>query len=349
MTVEQLWQRVPGGSGTYIRELVRALAAAGNVDITGLAARHRRDPATGPLPVRVQRSMLTRTALYYSWQSARRPRSSVPTSIDVLHATTWAIPPRTAPMVVTVHDLAFLRAPEHFTARGLEIVRAEADLIVTPSQVTATDCIDHGISADRVRVIPLAAHVPAVTDDDVTAFRRRYSLPRPYVLWCGTLEPRKNLPTLLRAFERVAAREDLDLVLVGPSGWGSVDPLAIAGKVRDRVKILGHLSHADLDSAYAGARVFAFPSIWEGFGLPVLEAMAHGIPVVTTRGSSMAEFSDGAAILVDPLDPEALADAMDTAAGPEHARLSEQGRAVAARHTWEAVAQRTEDVYKEIT
>lgn len=356
VTVEQLWQRIPGGSGTYVRELVRALTQAGDVDAVGIAAYHRSTSPAPGLPIEVHHSFLPRRLLFDSWHAARRPRSSVPRGSDVIHATTWAIPPRTAPLVVTVHDLAFLRAPEHFTSRGnrffrrgLEIVAAEADIVLTPSRLTAADCIDHGIEANRVRVIPLAARVPAVSPEQVSAIRRRYALEREYVLWCGTLEPRKNLPGLLRAFDLVAARENLDLVLVGPSGWGSVDPAALAGRSRERVKILGRLSGTELHAAYAGARSFAFPSTWEGFGLPVLEAMAHGVPVVTSRGTSMAEFSGDAAILVDPDDVDELAEAIIRASGPDHERMSERGRSIAAAYTWGVVARQTAAAYRELT
>lgn len=353
LTIEQLWQPVPGGSGTYVRELVGALRAGGGVDIVGIAARHGGPPPSGALPVPVRTARLPRRLLYDAWQG-RRSRRSVPPDVDVVHATTWAIPPRTAPLVVTVHDLAFLRAPEHFTPRGnrffrraLEIVRDEADVVVTPSELTALDCVEQGIERDRLRVVPLAAEVPTVTAEEVAAFRAEHGLgDRPYALWCGTVEPRKNVATLLRAFEQVDAA--LDLVLVGPTGWGSVDLEAPAARLGDRLRVLGRLPTDQLHAAYAGARVFAFPSTWEGFGLPVLEAMAHGVPVVTSRGTSMAEFSSDAALLVDPLDADALAGAIVEAAGPRHDDLAALGLVVAGAHTWAQTAARTAEIYGEV-
>lgn len=359
MTVEQFWQRVPGGSGTYISHLVHALAAADQVDLVGIAAHHRASQRHDhPLPIDVVESLLPRRLLDDAWQRFRRPRVPVRGHVDAIHATTWAIPPRSAPLVVTVHDLAFLRAPEHFTARGnrffrraLAITRAEADAIIVPSQATADDCTRHGLGADRIRIIRHGSDVPDVSDEEVRGFRDRHGLERPYVLWCGTIEPRKNLPTLLRAFESLShAEPDLDLVLAGPAGWGAVDLDSYPGlRAGGRLHLVGRLSRRDLDAAYAGARVFAFPSTWEGFGLPVLEAMAHGVPVVTSEGTSMAEFARGAGLLVEPHDVDGFAAAIVRAAGAEHDEIGQLGRAAAEGHSWDDAARLTTAVYREVS
>jgi glycosyltransferase involved in cell wall biosynthesis len=343
---------VPGGSGTYIRELVADLAPRDDLRPTGIAARHAGPPPGGPLPVDVRHSRLPRRALYDLWQASRSPRITGSRRAQLVHATTWAIPPHHGPLVVTVHDLAFLRSPEHFTSRGnaffrraLDLVRREAALVLTPSQTTADDCLEAGIPAERLRVTPLAARHRPVTDHQARDFRSRHRLQRPYVLWCGTLEPRKNIPTLLQAFTLASARQpDLDLVLVGPTGWGEVDLTALG----DRVHRLGRLSDDDLHAAYAGARAFAFPSIWEGFGLPVLEAMGHGVPVVTTQGTSMAEITDGAALLVEPLDVDGLAAALLRAVGDEHDQLAARSRATAGRYTWRRTADLTVAGYRSV-
>jgi len=164
------------------------------------------------------------------------------------------------------------------------------------------------------------------------------------VLWCGTLEPRKNLPVLLQAFA-IARRRDptLGLVLVGPSGWGDVTVPAVEG-----VRLLGFLPPGALHAAYAGARAFCYPSLREGFGLPVLEAMAHGVPVVTSSGSAMAEFADGAGLLVDPHDVDGLADALSIAVGSQHDELATAARARASLYTWENAAALTVAAYREV-
>ena len=228
LTVEQLWQPVPGGSGTYIRGLVEALRERNDVTLSGLAAWH---PLHGAPPgLRVRRVVLPRRLAYAAWLRLRAPWSAplVAPARGVLHATTWAVPPHRGPLVVTVHDLAFLRDPGHFTPHGnrffrraLDIVRDEADAVVVPSEATAADCEAAGIDRARIHVIPHGVTTPHMTADRLAAFRARNGLERSYVLWTGTFEPRKNLPALLGAFSQVAAvRPDLDLVLVGPSGLG---------------------------------------------------------------------------------------------------------------------------------
>ena len=358
MTLEQLWQRAPGGSGTYIRELLHAMpGSAADVDTIGLAARHQR-PDELALTVPVYSSSLPRTILYEAWNRFRSPRVPSP-ELDVLHATTWAVPPRSRPLVVTVHDLAFLRTPEHFTPRGvdyfrraLRIVEREADLVLVPSQTTADDCSRHGITSDRLRLVPHGVAPPHVTTDAVTQFQAKHALRGPYVLWCGTLEPRKNLGTLVAAFERVAAVDpDVQLALAGPDGWGNAGAdLArlLGGPVGKRVVRLGRLSDDELAAAYSGARGFCFPSLWEGFGMPVLEAMAYGVPVVTSADTSMAEFASGAALLVDPLDPAALAEAILEAIGPAHDILSELASGRAQKFSWRDSAAATAQAYRDV-
>jgi glycosyltransferase involved in cell wall biosynthesis len=306
MTVEQLWQPQPGGSGTYIRELAREYAGMPELAVTGIAAWHR-DARPDGLDLTVSRVPLPRAALYESWQRARRPR--VGRGADVVHATTWAVPGTRAPLVVTVHDLAFLHDPEHFTPRGvrffergLQITRDEATAVIVPSQTTRDDCLQHGLDGDRVHVVPHGVRHAAADPGAVDRFRSRFGLRRPYVLWAGTREPRKNLPVLLEAYSRVLEEgADLDLVLVGPDGWGPErDRLAHAAD--EHVRLLGRLARTDLDVAYAGAHVFCYPSLREGYGMPVTEAMAHGTPVVTSRGTATEEAAGGAAVLIDPYD-----------------------------------------------
>lgn len=353
MTVEQLWQPVPGGSGTYIRELLTEYSGMDDLEVTGIRAPHRTRPGTDLPPALPQRVVpLPRQVLYPLWNRTRAPRAG--RGQDVVHATTWAVPGRRVPLVVTVHDLAFVHDPQHFTPRGvaffrrgLEITREEAAAVIVPSLATRADCLEAGIEESRLHVVPHGIRRPTTTAEQVSDFRGRHGLDRPYVLWAGTREPRKNLPTLVEAFGLLRSQGlDLDLVLVGPDGWGS-EQERLNGPDRAHVHLLGQLSRTELDAAYAGAHVFCYPSLREGFGLPVSEAMAHGTPVVTSSGTATEEVAGGAALLVDPRDPTDLAAALARACGEqEQITLRRAASRRAAELTWRATATRTLDVLR---
>ena len=362
MVVEQMWQPVPGGSGTYITNLAHSLRAQG-VKVAGIAARRsHNDPgasAVGLETMPVRYANLPRPALYEAWNRLHSPlaESILPAS-DLVHATPWAIPPTRKPLVVTVHDLAFLRNPEHFTKRGNSYFRKslqrtikEAQAVIVPSQATADDCYEAGIDSERVHVIPHGVSVQEVTASQIDLFRTAYGLSRPYVLWTGTREPRKNLPGLLHAFSRIAGEfPQLDLVLVGPSGWGddAVERQLIQAIGTSRVHVLGHLAQDTLQQAYAGARAFVFPSYWEGFGLPVLEAMAHSVPVVTSLGTSTAEVAGDCGILVEPSDPDQIAAGLRRVLGREHDHFALAGYERAQTMTWKACAKAHLRVYQQV-
>ena len=357
VTLEQCWHAVPGGTATSILRTVAALERRDDVRVVGVAARHKRPPRPGYRPnVPVRHLPLPRRVLYETWHVLRRPSVQRATGrVDVVHATTSAIPPRRGPLVVTVHDLAFLHAPEHFSRngnrffrQGLDLTRREADLVLVPSTETLDDCVRAGIGADRLRLVPWGVDPASVTDAQRDAVLRRHGLRYPYVLWCGTLEPRKNLPRLLAAFAAVADDvTDLDLVLVGPPGWGE----AAGGGRRppaDRVHTLGWVPDDELQALYAGARAFAYPSLREGFGMPVLEAMAHGVPVVTSTGTPMESLVGPAGVAVAATDLDALTAALHEVAGPGHDAFAAHAAPRAAEHTWEATAAATAAVYAEV-
>lgn len=349
MVVEQLWQPVPGGSGTYVTELSRRLPA--HVDLVSVSAWHRAPADAERAPGgRLRRVPLPRRALYELWQRSPVPRLEWSTGpVDLVHATTWAVPATRLPLVVTVHDLAFLADPGHFTAHGaaffrraLSAVCERAAAVVVPSASTARECLAEGIEVERVHVVPHGNALDPASPADVEQLRRRHGLTRPYVLWVGTHEPRKNLGVVGEAFRRLRPeRPDLDLVLVGPTGWGDV-PLPSG----DDVHVLGRLSRSELAAAYAGATVFCFPSLREGFGLPVLEAMAAGVPVVTSAGTACAEVLGDAGLAVPPTDPDAVAAALVEAAGARAAELSAASLARAAEFSWERAAEATAAVYR---
>jgi glycosyltransferase involved in cell wall biosynthesis len=357
MTLEQCWHAVPGGTAWSTLELVRALIARDDVEVVGVAARHRQPPPEPwTPPVDVKQLPVPRQLLYETWHAPllRWPRVERATgSVDVVHATAVAFPPATAPVVVTVHDLAFLHDPQmatrhghRFFRRGLDLARRHARLVMCPSDATIDECVDAGIDRGRLRLVPWGVAPSTVTKEQVSAVLARYSIDRAYVLFAGTVEPRKNLPRLLEAFARVP--NDVDLVLAGPAGWNeSIDAQLKA--LAPRVRSLGFVGRDDLDALLAGASVFCYPSVREGFGLPVLEAMAQGTPVVTSNSTSTAELAGDTGVLVDPLDVDAIAQAVRGVLDDsvEAARLSAAGRERAKSFTWERTAELVVDVYRE--
>jgi glycosyltransferase involved in cell wall biosynthesis len=356
LTLEQCWHRVPGGTAVAAIGMAKALAEDAELDIVGVAARHREPPAPewAP-PVPVEHLGLPRVALYESWHRLRLPpvqRATGP--VDVIHATTIAVPPRSAPLVVTIHDLAFLHDPSHFTKRGmsffnrgLTLAKRDADIVHCPSEATARDCVAAGFDERKVRVVPLGIDITPTTDAEVASVREKHHLSRPYVLWSGTIEPRKNLRGLLQAWSRIDA--DVDLVLVGPRGWNE-DLNALTAGARRKPRILGFVPRPELNALYAGAAVVCWPSMREGFGFPVLEAMAQGAPVVTSLGTSTEEIAGDAALLVDPSDAGAIADAIRRVLDDEPLarKLSESGRTRAAEFTWARTAAGLKDMYVEL-
>ncbi|WP_318241596.1 glycosyltransferase family 4 protein [Cellulomonas avistercoris] len=356
MVVEQLYQPVPGGSGTYVVALGDALRRREDLRVVGIAAAHRGAPAADwRTQVPVRHAPLPRRLLYAAWQHAHVPRAEhvARTALDVCHATTWAVPPTRAPLVVTVHDLAFLEGPELFTPHGnaffrraLDDVRRRADAVVVPSRATADDCVRAGIDPDLLHVVPHGVDVPRPSPTAVAAAQARLDVGSDYVMWAGTVEPRKNVDRLLEAYAAAVAADPgvPDLVLTGPAGWGA-EPV-VPPSVRTRVRRTGRVSRDDLHALLAGATAFVFPSLSEGFGFPVLEAMAHGTPVVTSRATACAEVLGDTGVLVDPLDVDDIARGILTALGPDGARMRVAGRARAATYTWDTAAERTVDAYR---
>lgn len=360
VTLEQCWHAVPGGTARAALESIRALQAHGRPDeleMVGVSARHSAPPAPAWAPtVPVAALPLPRLALYESWHRLRRPEVERATGpVDVIHATGMAMPPPSAPIVVTVHDLAFTRDPSQFTRRGvrffrraLELARSDATLVICPSRSTLDDCVAEGFDAGRLRLVPWGIADDPVDRSGVAGARARFGIAGRYILWAGTIEPRKNLSTLLDAFGRIE-RRDVTLVLVGPQGWNEdlEDRLARLGS---RVVTLGFVDPDALRALYAGADLVCYPSWEEGFGLPVLEAMAQGTAVVTSSGTATAEVAGDAGVLVDPSDVAGLAESITELLDDddERTRLAGAGQARARAHfSWESTADALSAVYAE--
>jgi glycosyltransferase involved in cell wall biosynthesis len=287
---------------------------------------------------------------------------------DVLFAPNFVPPPtRARRLVVTVHDLAFRRHPEtapqstRWWLARIDRTLERAARIIAVSEATKRDLIElYGVEAERVAVIPHGVDGEVFhpsTREEVDRIRRRYAIDGPYLLSLGGLEPRKNLPNLVRAFARLPSDERPTLVLAGGSvEWNPEGRDALHATlrelppgVRDGVVLTGYVGEQDKVALLGGAEALVYPSLYEGFGLPVLEAMACGTPVVTSDVSALPEIAGDAALLVDPRDPEAIASAMTRILGEVDLRrdLAERGSSRAAGFTWEKTARSTAEVLHE--
>ena len=356
--VEQCWHRVPGGTAASTVRSLEALAQSTDWEVVGVAAAHRGLPdALAVPPVEVCHMGLPRVALYEAWHRARRPSIQARTGrLDVVHATGGVVPPAgDAALVVTVHDLAFLRCPRHFSKRGVafmsrawDLAKRHAGLVVVPSRHTLEDCVSHGLDADRLRVVPWGVSGRPVSEQERDDVRFRYRLPSRFLLWVGTAEPRKNLESLIAAVARSGTR--LPLLLVGPGGWGVDVNELIAGSTVE-ARHLGQVPGDDLSVLYDLAEVFVYPSLMEGFGMPVLEAMAQGTAVVTSAGTATGEVAGSAGVLVDPTDVDSIAAGIDSLVSD--AKLREELGAAAAERagamSWARTADGIAAVYDEVS
>lgn len=336
----QLLQPVPGGIGRYERALLANLGAAG-VEAVAFAA-GRRPANLAPTVPWVDLGFPHGSLRYELWHRLRQP--VVRLDADLVHAPSLAVPPTgSTPLVVTVHDVAFLRYPRlttrrgvRFHTRGLELARRHASQVVAISEFTRAELIREGFDAGRVAVAYSGVDPPAPRDDaEIAATIAGAGVEQPFVLSVGTIEPRKDLPTAVAAVAQVRAHGhgDLTHVLVGPPGWGEV-----TGLDRPFVRRLGACPWHVLDALYRSAAVVCLPSRYEGFGLPVVEALARNAPVVTTSGSSLEEIAGDAGILFAPGDVDACADALRQVLDDDtsRARLTALGRRRAAEFTWTA-------------
>jgi glycosyltransferase involved in cell wall biosynthesis len=344
LVVDQLFAAVPGGTGRYAGELASALAvvAPEGSSLQTWSAWH----PPRPLPSRgtsgLRRLPMGSKVLSRMWERGIGP---APRDADVVHATTLLVPPRRrAALVVTIHDVVPWTHPDTLTPRGLGFHRRmgaraarEADLIVTPTVAVADQIRD--ILSPGAQVI--AVH-PGFSSDltvpvDARERRTRHVGNDDYLLFVGTSEPRKGLDTLLDALSEPALKGQ-SLVVVGPRGWGGVDvgQDAEARGLGDRVTVTGRVDDADLASLYAGASLVVMPSRAEGFGLPVLEAMTLGVPVVTSDDPAMCEVGGGASELFPVGDPTALGAAVVRVLGDTglRAQMIEAGRLRAQDFDW---------------
>ena len=351
------------GIGVYTRALATELGQRSRIRILGVAHRAPDDPGwLAEAGIEWEEQSTPSGVL---WQQLVLPRRLRRGDIDLFWSPLQTLPvlPAPVPLVTTVHDLTALLLPKthRLKVRWSQIPFLKKSLdrarrIVAVSEATAEDLRRvFPDSRDRIRVVPNGvdpAFRPAAPEE-IEGFRKDRDLPEGYLFYAGTLEPRKNVALLLDAWEILRAEEEhpLPLVLAGPYGWKSRRLARRLEELRpEGLRVLGHLPREDLIRWMQAARVFVYPSLYEGFGLPAAEAMACGVPVVATDAGSLPEVVDGAGILVSPEDSRALAEAIRRILDePELGRdLGRRGRERAARFRWDRSAARLEELFLSI-
>jgi glycosyltransferase involved in cell wall biosynthesis len=355
---------VPTGISVFTRELLERLGAREDLEVVGYgltrryrAELERRLPAgvratTWPVPARAMRALWLRVPAptIEAWTGA----------VDVVHGPNYLVPPtRRAVALVTIHDLTCVRYPElcdaytrHYPAYLSTALRRGAH-VHTVSATIAAEVAEHfAVPDDRIHVVHNGVTPPRCGDAERG---RHVAGEAPFVLALGTIEPRKDLVSLVRAFDTVAATptgRDLRLVLAGKRGWGAteVDDAISRSAHRDRIVRLGWVDDQTRADLLRAARVLAYPSVYEGFGLPPLEAMLARVPVVTTDAGALPETVGDAALIVPVGDADALADALTRAVEDDalRDRLVRDGLARAGRYSWDACAAGLVEVYERI-
>jgi glycosyltransferase involved in cell wall biosynthesis len=355
------------GIGTYVRNLIRSLAAIDSGNRYVLLAKPEDKAGLQDLPENFQVALESspvysvRELFALSWHLYRR-------KLDLYHSTHYVLPAWVgSKVVVTIHDIIHLLYPE-FLPSNLAFLYAQrmirrsltrGDRIVAVSQNTKNDLTQHfDVDGRKIEVVHNGvdeAFRQRLAPEDLQRWLRDLGIPQPYLLFVGNpAKPHKNLDTVVQAYARARrmAQFDAPLICVG-SRQGSEFKIRARAEylgISDKVRLLGHVAQEALPAIYQGATLFLYPTLYEGFGLPVLEAMASGVAVITSNTSALKEISEGYALLVDPLDLDGIAKAIASLMGsPERrAAFAERGIRRAEDFRWDEMARKTLDIYRSV-
>jgi glycosyltransferase involved in cell wall biosynthesis len=300
------------------------------------------------------------------WENAGRYKEKLLGGIDLLHSTAFTMPLVShLQVIVTIHDLSFFVYPQHhteanyqFVTRNVHRAARRASFIIADSESTKRDIMRFlHVPEERIEVIYLAA-TEALGEkrspDSITQIKNRYGINKPYFLAVGSMEPRKNLTSALIAFKALKETKKIDyqFVISGGKGWKNEAFYHLVKKlsIDEHLVLTGYVPEEDLPALYQGADVFIYPSLYEGFGLPVLEAMVSGVPVITSNTSSLPEVAGDAALIVNPTEVFELYEAMEALATKPQLRetLKNKGLERSKIFTWEETARRTLEIYQRV-
>lgn len=354
------------GVSRYTHNLARSLAQQSEIDLTlfGYSLRQKDvlEKQAKKIPsAKTKFLQLPTSAVEKLWQFGLKPVSSYIPNLDVFHSWDWLQPPdKNIPIVSTIHDLAMLKFPETAHPKILKAhenswkkLKKHRSHIIAVSQATKNDIVSLlGYPAYMVHVVHEAVpeefirSADSVTEEQETLIKEKLVLNRPYIFFVGTREPRKNLLRLIEAWQPLAS--EYDLLIAGDSGWDNSDEAA--SKYKYQPRFLGRITDKALSVLYANAEVFAFPSLYEGFGLPILESFHHGTPVVTSNNSGMLEVAGNAAELVDPESAESITQGLQKILNETAEAQKKRLQRMIIRQQmfkWETTAKETIEVYKQ--
>jgi glycosyltransferase involved in cell wall biosynthesis len=346
------------GTERYSRQIIEAVIAAGR-NHRYLLYLNQAGPIDLALPATARQRPIPFPRL---WTHFRLSVEILRQPVDALFIPAHVVPPvHPRATVVTIHDLGYLYEPDSHTTWSRRYLDwstrwsvATARRIIAISGATRDDLVRHyGAAPEKIRVIPhgIDDGFHPLRQDVVTREVSRLGFSQPYILFVGTIQPRKNVARLIAAFDILAeSNPELELILAGKRGWLAerIDAAIRSSRHRDRIRITGHVPDASLPALYNGAQAVVLPSLYEGFGLPALEAMASGTPVVVSNRGALPGIAGDAALIVDPLSPQAIAAGLTAAIDPAtRARRIEAGIQHAARFRWATAGQQTLEVIEE--